>query len=172
MRLRNSNSLSKRMTSRQQGFTLLEVMVALVIFSIGLLGLADLQIKSVDYNNGAYQRSQASFLISDIMDRMRANKDTALNGGYDLTSSNGYSQSASCDGTSANCQPGTQAIADLSEWKQALKVLPGGDGSIKRDTSNGPIPIFTVTVTWDDQHGTLNPTTGKKTSSLTIRGEL
>ncbi|MEJ2441164.1 MAG: type IV pilus modification protein PilV [Gammaproteobacteria bacterium] len=166
MRLRNSNSLSKRMTSRQQGFTLLEVMVALVIFSIGLLGLADLQIKAVDYNNGAYQRSQASFLISDIMDRMRANKDTALNGGYDLTSSKSYSQSASCDGTSANCQPGTQAIADLSEWKQALKVLPGGDGSITRNTNSGPIPVFIVKVTWNDKYSS------KGTSSLTIKSEL
>ena len=65
---------------RISGFTLLEVLVALVILSIGLLGLAGLQAASLRYNHSSYLRSQATLIAYDIVDRMRANRQEALNG--------------------------------------------------------------------------------------------
>ncbi|MEJ2142634.1 MAG: type IV pilus modification protein PilV, partial [Gammaproteobacteria bacterium] len=54
------------------GFSLLEVMIAMVIFSIGLIGLAGLQSASLGYNHSAYLRSQATYLAYNILDKMRA----------------------------------------------------------------------------------------------------
>jgi len=139
-------------------------MVALVIFSIGLIGLAGLQASSVNYNNGAYQRSQASFLVNDIMDRMRANRDSAINGSYDIAVGTTPS-TGTCTGSGANCNATGEAVADLSEWKQALKVLPAGDGSVSRNVV-GASTTFIVTIVWNDA----NAPTGK--SKITVTGEL
>ena len=59
---------------RRNGFTLLEVMIALLVFSLGLLGMAGLLAVSVRTNHGAYLRTQATFLAQSMADRMRANK--------------------------------------------------------------------------------------------------
>ena len=66
------------------GFTLLEVMIALLILSIGLLGLAALQATSLKINHGALLRTQATFLTYDMMDRLRANRTAALAGQCDI----------------------------------------------------------------------------------------
>jgi len=66
------------------GFTLLEVMISLLILSIGLLGIAALQANSLKTNHGAYQRTQAIFLAYDMMDRLRANRTAALAGQCDI----------------------------------------------------------------------------------------
>ncbi|HLE93281.1 MAG TPA: type IV pilus modification protein PilV, partial [Sulfuricaulis sp.] len=58
---------------QHRGFSLIEVLVALLVLSIGLLGLAALQTTSLQYNTGSYFRTQATFLAYDIIDRMRAN---------------------------------------------------------------------------------------------------
>lgn len=59
---------------RTQGFTLIEVMVAVVILAIGLLGMATLMTQSMQSSESAYSRSQAGVLAYDILDRMRSNK--------------------------------------------------------------------------------------------------
>ena len=69
---------------RHRGFTLIEALVALVVLSIGLLGVAALQLASLQANYGASQRTQATFLAQDIVDRMRANRDAAVAGDYDI----------------------------------------------------------------------------------------
>src|SRR4030065_2717121 len=67
-----------------RGFTLLEVLVAIVVMSIGLLGLAGLMASSLKNSHSAYQRTQATWLAYDALDRMRANRQVALAGGYHL----------------------------------------------------------------------------------------
>src|SRR5690606_3260878 len=64
----------------QHGFSLIEVLVALLVLSVGLLGLAMLQIEGLKHNTDAYYRTQATVLAYDIIDRMRANSDAAKNG--------------------------------------------------------------------------------------------
>lgn len=121
----------------QRGFTLIEVMVAVIVLSIGLLGLAALQTTGLRNNHSAYYRSQATFLAYDIIDRMRANRDAATAGNYNLA------MPATPSGGSGI------AAADQAEWINSLgNLLPSGDGSIAVNSATG---ATTVVVQWDDQ---------------------
>jgi type IV pilus assembly protein PilV len=135
-----------------QGFTLLEILVTLVVLSIGLLGLAGLQMNGLKSNHSAYLRSQASILTLDIADRMHANRVSAITGAYDIDIGTDPA-SVSCEGAGSNCGTGTLAAADLFEWKTLLDdILPQGDGSISR-TAVGNDTMVTITVQWDDSKG-------------------
>ena len=132
---------------KQSGFTLLEVLVAVLVLSIGLLGLAGLMAASIRNNQSAYQRTQATWLAYDIVDRMRVNRPEALASNYDTAL-----------GTPATCAAnptlsGAMAAQDLTGWKTLLAcALPAGDGAVALDTTNRRV---TVTVQWNDSRGTL-----------------
>ena len=75
--------MTKRMQNSypsMQGFTLIEVLIAVLVLSIGLLGLASLQAASLKNNYGAYMRSQASILANDMADRIRSNPGSGVAG--------------------------------------------------------------------------------------------
>ncbi|CDH45106.1 type IV pilus modification protein PilV [Candidatus Contendibacter odensensis] len=128
---------------RQQGFTLIEILVTVVVLSIGLLGLAGLQATSVRFNHSAYLRSQATSLAYDIADRMRVNRQAAL-------LNNSYTGSVTRTCQSSVALAGTVAAQDIAAWGNALAcALPLGRGTIVRGAGN----IFTVTVLWDDSRG-------------------
>ncbi len=121
-------------TKYSGGFSLLEVLIALLILSIGLLGMAALQTVSLRSNHGAYQRSQATFLAYGIIDSIRANRDAALSDGYDIDI--GDTNRASTD----------VADTDINTWRGNIEeLLPDGDGSIDCDR-NG---VCTITIQWD-----------------------
>jgi len=121
-----------------RGFTLVEVLVAVVILSIGLLAVAGMQTTSLRGGNNALYRSQAVLGAEDILDRMRANRAAALNGAYDIALT-----------ASAPTSPATLANEDLAEWKNTLAInLPSGDGSV--DVAAGEA---TVVVEWQDSYG-------------------
>lgn len=65
-------SLITRMKSKQEGFTLIEAMVAVMILSVGMIGLAYLQATGMRLNTTSYTRTQAAVLAGDLMDRMRS----------------------------------------------------------------------------------------------------
>jgi len=120
---------------RQSGFTLLEILIAIVILSVGLLGLAGLQARSLQANQSALMRSQATVLAYDILDRMRANRATARAGGYDQNMADAAPAS------------GTIQADDVISWLDELSTrLPGGDGAIQVNTD-----VVTITVQWDDR---------------------
>lgn len=130
------------MPSHQQGFSLIEILVTVVVLSVGLLGLAGLQATSVRFNHSAYLRSQATSLAYDIADRMRVNRQAALN--------NNYTGSVTRTCQSNVALAGTVAAQDIAAWGNALAcALPLGRGNIVRGAGN----IFTVTVLWDDSRG-------------------
>ena len=133
------------------GFTLIEVLIAMLILSVGLLGLAGLQATGLKTNHSAYMRSQAVAYGYDILDRMRANRLSALSGGYNI-------------GMGAGAPGGTSiAQTDLSEWKALIAgQLPSGDASAN---VNGG--IATVVVQWDDSRAD-----GSNTETITIQTEL
>ncbi|KTS74845.1 pilus assembly protein PilV [Pseudomonas oryzihabitans] len=129
----------------QRGATLIEVLVAMLILAIGLLGLAGLQTVSVQSNQGAYFRSQATILANDIVDRMRANRVAALS---DRSS---YSASFPTPNTT-NAITGTVAQQDVNGWLNALALsLPQGTGSLSLDNTNN----VTVIVCWNDRRAAI-----------------
>ena len=137
------------MDERDKGFTLLEVLIALLVLSIGLLGLAGLQTIGLRSNQMAIMRTLATQSASDMSDRMHANPagvDTqayvfGLNAGHPATVVN-------C--TAAQCNPAQMADYDVDAWLTRLEGLPGGRGSISRGAS-GTMITHTVTVYWDEK---------------------
>lgn len=121
------------------GFTLLEVLIAVVVLSIGLLGLAGLQTTGLRNNQDAFARTVATTLANDMADRIRANMAGFNAGNYDNTAA----VTASCE-TNTGCTPQQMAQHDTALWNQALATLPSGQGSVATDVS-----IVTVTVFWD-----------------------
>lgn len=125
---------------RQRGLGLIEVLVAALVLSIGLLGIAGLNLMGMRNNHGAYMRSQATFLAQDILDRMRGNRDEALtNLAYNIAI-----------GTTVSTLS-TLAENDLDAWKDELvNLLPAGDGSVTCVTATGEC---VVVVQWQERVG-------------------
>lgn len=159
-------------TRRRRGFTLIEVLVTLLVLSIGLLGIAKLLLVSSRANDSAYLRTQATSLAYSILDSMRANRTAAVAGNY-----NGSSAAATNPGTqcavSSPCS--TQMIAqyDLWNWQQALTTGLGPSGSGTVATANVTDPVTggtdvtaTITVQWNDN--VAQQTFGASTGNVSI----
>ncbi|MDM8347607.1 type IV pilus modification protein PilV [Pseudomonas sp. sp1636] len=148
-------------THHTEGFTLIEVMIAVVILAIGLLGMATLMTQSLQSSESAYSRGQASLLAYDIIDRMRANKvldpdkpnqnfrisQATLNNDYVLANPTAC-PNAICD----DCEGTEKAISDLTQWCTELNgslpnLLPST--SITRNGANG----YIVEVQWQEPSG-------------------
>jgi len=143
---------------KHAGFTLIEVLVSLLVFSIGLLGLAALQLQSLKFNQSAYQRSQASLMAYDVLDRMRSNVLAARNGNYNIGLDDPGTLT-SCTGTGVTCTSAQIATFDLFEWKQALAaVLPKGDGSIQESVPVTTPATFIITIEWSDDRENVDAT--------------
>ncbi len=128
--------------SRLAGFTLIEVLVAVLVMSIGLLGLASLQATSLRFNNDSSAQTQAAIFASDMADRMRANVSRAADYPGKAAAENTNCHSA------AGCSPDDMAGHDIFEWQDRLgDELPAGQGAI---TALGG-GLFTITVMWDEQ---------------------
>ena len=133
------------------GFTLLEVLISVLVLSVGLLGLAGLQATGLKTNHSAYMRSQAVSYGYDILDRMRANRLSALSGTYNIAMGAGAPAGSSI------------AQTDLREWKTLITgQLPSGDASAN---VNGG--LATIIVQWDDSRAD-----GNSTEKITIQTEL
>ena len=116
---------------RMGGFTLVEVLVAVLVLGVGLLGIVTLQSRSLQYNQQAYLYSQAVFLANDVAERMRANTEQL--GSYEIDYGTTVTGVSLTQCMSTNCSELQIARWDLAVWKNALAAaLPGGDGSITR----------------------------------------
>lgn len=132
---RTTQRPSRGKTSGQSGFTLIEVLVTVVVTTVGLLGFAGLLASSVASNREAYMRSQATFLSYHMVERMRANKPAVLLGAYTL----------SVDDTPAT---GSVAGDDLVGWRVLLSnYLPAGTGAVSAD-GNGNV---TISIQWSSK---------------------
>jgi len=136
------------------GFTLVEVLVAVVVLAVGLLGMAGLQVLALKGNQSSLQRSLALLLISDIAERMRANASAARNGTYKLSPANpGLAPplpTPDCRSAAA-CSSAQLASFDLAEWQQRLAAgLPRATARIECGTGCSGSSLQAITVYWDE----------------------
>ncbi len=125
---------------QQAGVSMIEVLVAIMILSVGLLGLAGLQSAGLTHNQSANSRSAASMLAYGLLDSMRANKVVAGGGAYDI------GLGVTLAGES------TMTSQDVNNWLNELAMaLPGGTGAVVTDASGK----VTITIQWDDSRGAL-----------------
>ena len=141
-------AVSRRASSAvaQRGVGLIEVLVAVLILSIGFLGMAALQAKSLSTNNSAMARSMATIASYSILDAMRADVSAAANGAYNTATPLKASACPTVDDTLVNAQ--------LNDWCNQLGATLG-----KADTTTGAISCLgtrgdcTITITFDDSRG-------------------
>lgn len=164
-------STRRHRASRQRGFTLLEVLITIIILSIGLLGLASLQSKIQISQVESYQRAQAVLLLEDMLARINANRAQAAAYVTGPAAPLGY------DGTPpAVCNNGAGALQDQCEWSNALKgaaetssggtavgSMIGARGCVEVLQAQNVAPgvclpgIYRVTVVWQGLNATVEP---------------
>lgn len=142
-----------------RGFSLVEVMVALLVLSIGLLGLAALQITSLQYNTGSYLRTQATFLAYDIIDRMRANSAAIVDSdgdGYDQPASSNVTAGTNCD--SVSCTSAQLALYDVKKWyDKATATLPNAVNTPPTIDINAS-RVVTISIRWMERDLSMSQT--------------
>ena len=156
MKLSFSNSNKLLSPAHQRGMGLIEVLVTLLILSTSLLALGAMQTRSLQFNQGAYFRSQANIFAYDILDRMRINLDNI--GEYD-------SELLHVDEAEAPVMT-PLAAADLHAWRRNISSeLPNGKGGIDCDAES----ICTLTIEWDELNSTGNAAENKTTFTYSAR---
>ena len=150
------------MKQQQQGFTLIEVLVASFIIIVGVLGVAAAQTMSLKNNQSAYFRSQANFLVADLLDRMRANTEAYDTGKYNsIDTTNALPAAQSCITAPAGCGVDNLATHDIREWMQhfpphnTAPLIPGSSATVSTNTAAGigGTGDVTITIKWDETVG-------------------
>ncbi len=134
----------------QRGFTLIEILVAMLLLSLGVLGLIGMQSLALKNNLSAYHRSQATILAYDLADKMRANPAGVAANHYQLALPDGVEHAGACVSYSGaivgGCNAQKIAERDVFEWQLRIsELLPGGAGVLVSNAG-----IQTVTINWDD----------------------
>lgn len=142
---RPAHGSARRRRHASNGFSLIEALVALVVLSVGMIGIAAMYGQGLNAGRSAQLRTQAVNLVADMTDRIRVNRlgraayaGPAANNGCDpQTGSN-------------DCTPAEMAAHDLFAWQaQLAERLPNGVGRVSFDASTTP-PTYTIEVSWDD----------------------
>jgi type IV pilus assembly protein PilV len=151
----NQNPVCPVRSHPHEGFTLVEVLVALLVMSIGLLGIGKMMMLSARANDSAYMRSQATALAYTMLDAMRANRAAAISQGYDTAQVVPAQQA--CATAAPGCTSGQVAQNDTFLWNQALALeLPNGAGTVQTVAAADTVTLAnnitaTITVTWFDR---------------------
>ena len=117
---------------QSQGFSLIEVLVALTVVSVGLLGVVGLQTSTQQYSRNAYYHTQATIISHDMSERIRANPVARLSKSYHLVSPLNIKNCR----TKLGCSPPQMAQNDRYEWGEVIKnQLPQGAGLVCIDSS-------------------------------------
>lgn len=125
---------------KQQGFSLLEILVSVAVLSLGLLGIAALQTKSVAFNHSGELRSIAALQAYNMLDRIRANKVGREAGLY------GNVSGAGSDPSCTSCSSSEIAQLDQFQWNAMnATLLPQGQGTVTQNNN-----LFTITIYWDN----------------------
>lgn len=155
------------------GFTLLEVLIAIVVFSIGLLGIAGLQVAGMRFTYSSQLRAIATAQADSLADRMRGNPIGMVEGFYNITDGTPMPTALDADCSAETCTPEQLATYDLVTWNAGLddaskpresngEVLPDGDGVVCIDSEpddGGPADwacdnlgeVYAIKVVWTER---------------------
>ena len=137
------------LSNRNRGFSLVEVLIALVVMSVGMLGIAGLYVQGLQAGRTSMFRHHAVTLAGDVADRIRANPIAGA----------AYNHAANATGTDNNCVAGgvdciaaDMAANDIFLWQaQADDTLPGGDVSVVFTAAAGANPpTYLITISWTE----------------------
>lgn len=143
--------------TKQAGFNLVEVLIALLVLALGLLGLAALQNMGLRANYQSYERTQATILIDDMIDRMRANPAGVVAGDYTLTPATGTAPAVTNNCETVSCLTSSDmATYDKNRWITAIAgtatkpgLLAAGKGSIAAVAGTS---LYDITVSWQEEN--------------------
>jgi type IV pilus assembly protein PilV len=126
---------------RQHGFSLVEVLIALIIMSVGMLGIAGLYVQSMQAGRTSMFRHHAVTMAGDVADRIRANPRAGV-------AYVGFGADNGCVATGNNCNEAAMAANDIFLWdEQVTDSLPGGSVSVAYDDTATP-PEYTIRIDW------------------------
>jgi type IV pilus assembly protein PilV len=154
-------------TRRQRGMSLLETLIALVVFSVGSIGVASMMITSMRNNDATLLRTNSTMLALELYEQILANLPAAEAGNYNLAMGAGLPTTAlDCAATSATCTPAQIAEWDLALWSARLTQIlaAGADAAVSVSTATDPMTIQ-IQVLYDE----LLETAGTTTESFTFR---
>lgn len=140
-----SPPVSRRSPARQAGVGLIEVLVAVLVLAVGMLGVAALQATALRNSQSSLERSQAVVYSYALLDAMRANQAAARGGGYDMA--------LQCNALGG----GTLALNDRRDWLAGVKAALGDDACAAiacAAVAGSDMRDCTVTVQWNDERGT------------------
>lgn len=152
-------------TKFERGISLFEILITILVVSVGLLGLAGLQFAGLRAANNAQQHTQATLLAQDIEARIRANSAAAKSPiyAYNNVTLDTSSSPGSADCLTAACTPVQMANDDIYQWYRLIVPMAGDkpllpNASITVTSNNGT--DFQTTIQWGDPSGpqTLNAT--------------
>lgn len=136
----------KKLTRFQRGITLIESLIAIVIASLGILGILGVQMRTLTDTSTTVRRAQAIRLIEDLSERMKVNPNALANINAYVSDFNNNPTVGSC---STGCNPAQQASYDLAVWKRAVRqALPLGQASIFIPESGAGTRQLGVMLAW------------------------
>lgn len=142
---------------KQRGISIIESLVALVVISVGMLGIAGLYLSSLQASRTAKLRSQAVELVGSLADRIRANRDAAA--AYNTAAYGGTPAVQTCN--VARCAPAALAQDDLARWLLDLRAgLPGGTAVtgtvVVIDRARPNVDNYLITVNWREANSDID----------------
>lgn len=153
--------VSRRNRRTIRGIGMIEILITIVLLSIGFLAAARMQVEGMRFSQSAYYQSQAFFLASDMMNRMRTNVNGVRDGDYDDIFTASDSQNPRCDLQA--CTPAQIALQDIYDWggyfhprqgagnENFIPALPSSD-NIQAGARVEPVNanIYMVTLVWSE----------------------
>ncbi|MDJ0812392.1 MAG: type IV pilus modification protein PilV [Woeseiaceae bacterium] len=128
---------------QQRGFSLVEVLIALIIMSVGMLGIATLFVQSMQAGRTSMFRHQAVTMAGDVADRIRANPRAGI-------AYQGQPADNGCVGAGIDCNEAEMAANDIFLWDaQVDESLPNGTVTVTFDDTVLP-PEYTIRIDWDE----------------------
>lgn len=171
-----NNNQHKRFMS---GLSLIEILVTVVVLSIGLLGIAGMQAFGMRYSHDSYSRSQATMIVNELIERMHANPDAVANGDYKDAESNvalNCSAVVNDPAHSANVAPDCAGIstcsvtqlAQLDYFRTRCGQYLAGPGALVGGVEN-LLPGGAIAITCTDANGGTPPSCqGDNNRTITV----